>query len=205
MNIRLLRISGFRGFDDLVLKPHGHVLLVGQPGAGRSDLVEALWRVLSPESTRFALSEDLDFFKRKLERRIEIEVVLGELGRNLEQAFLDRLELWDPAAGQLVEEVSPSGSAADNSLEYVIRLCYRAVWDPEQQLARHWVDFPKYSDPETDEIRRVPRDLREVLPAFFFRTGGSPLSLGPRGDLRQLIDVRADNDLSDSLARIIHE
>jgi hypothetical protein len=72
---------------------------VGQPGAGRSDLIEALWRVLSPDSTRFPLSEDLDFHKRDLSKRIEIEVVLGELGPEIEQAFLDRLEYWDAEQG----------------------------------------------------------------------------------------------------------
>lgn len=95
MKVRLLRISNFRGFEQLELKLREHVLLVGEPEAGRSDLVEALWRVLSPDSTRSPLSEDYDFFNRGLSRRIEAEVVLGELGHRLEQAFLDRLELWD--------------------------------------------------------------------------------------------------------------
>ena len=66
MKIRFLRIANFRGFELLELKPDGHVLLVGEPGAGRTDLVEALWRVLSPESSRFLLSEDLDFHDRDL-------------------------------------------------------------------------------------------------------------------------------------------
>ena len=59
MKVHYLRITNFRGFEQLELKPQDHVFLVGQPGAGRSDLVEALSRVLSPESARFPLSDDL--------------------------------------------------------------------------------------------------------------------------------------------------
>ncbi|MEE8548818.1 MAG: ATP-binding protein [Alphaproteobacteria bacterium] len=58
MRVRRLRINNFRGFEQLELKPRGHVLLLGQPGAGRSDLVDALWRVLSTESARLPLSDD---------------------------------------------------------------------------------------------------------------------------------------------------
>jgi hypothetical protein len=42
--------------------------------------------VLSPDSTRFPLSDDLDFHKRDLSKRIEVEVVLGELGPAIEQS-----------------------------------------------------------------------------------------------------------------------
>lgn len=203
MKIRLLRIANFRGFEVLELRPRGHVFLVGQPGAGRSDLVEALWRVLCAESARFPLSEDLDFFKRDLTRRIEIEVVLGKLGPHLEQAFLDRLELWDPKARELVEELSPEAEGEEGSLEHVVRLCYRAVWDTDQQQARHWVDFPKFSKPDAEEFRAVPRALREELPAVFVSAGGSPLSLGARGDLRRLVDGREKKDFSDSLDHLM--
>lgn len=203
MKVRSLRIANFRGFERVEMRPRDHVFLVGQPGAGRSDLVEALWRVLSPESARFPLSEDLDFFNRDLTRRIEIEVVLGELGPNLEQAFLDRLELWDLNAEQLVEEIDLSAVADDSSLEHVVRLCYRAVWDPDQQQARQLVDFPKFSDPDAEDYRQVPRVLRNELPVAFVVSTASPLSLGSRGDLRQLIDDGDPTDFSSSLDQLM--
>ena len=206
MKIRLLRISNFRGFEQLELKPREHVLLVGEPGAGRSDLVVALWRVLSPDSTRSPLSEDYDFFNRDLSRRIEVEVVLGELGDRLEQAFLDRLELWDIESGQLVEELdltADTGEDGKDSVEYAVRLCYRAVWDPEQQQAKQWVDFPKYSDPEGEDFRTVPRLLREELPVAFVVPNNSPLSLGSRGSLRQLVEAGEQTDFSSALDRLM--
>ena len=202
MRVRYLRIANFRGFERLELKPKEHIFLVGQPGAGRSDLVEALWRVLSADSTRFPLTEDLDFYKRDLTRRIEVEVVLGDLGPNLEQMFLDRLELWDLKSDSLLEEIKPtddSEASAGASLQYVLRLCYRAVWDNDHQHANQWVDFPKFSDPEADEFRRVPRDLRSEIPVALITSTGAALSLGARGDLRELIDKFGQTDFSSSI------
>src|SRR5437879_5399501 len=120
MKIRFLRIINFRGFQEVELRPRDHVFLVGQPGAGRSDLLQALWRVLSPESCRFPLSDDLDFFGRDLTQRIEIEVILGSLGPHLEQIFLDRLELWDAMTLHLVEEMECSSGEESASLEKVV-------------------------------------------------------------------------------------
>ncbi|NGX46254.1 MAG: DNA replication and repair protein RecF [Chlamydiae bacterium] len=203
MKIRFISISNFRGFEKIELKPRDHVLLVGGPGAGRSDLIEALWRVLSAESSRYALLEDLDFFNRDLAKRIEIEVVLGDLGPHLEQAFLDRLELWDLDTGQLIQELSPGSDRDPDSLENVVRFCYRAVWDSDQQQARQWVDFPKFSDPEGEYFHHVPRILREELPVAFVSSSGLPLSLGARGDLRKLINAQDKTDFPGSLDRLI--
>lgn len=206
MRLRYIRITNFRGFEQLELKPRDHVFVVGQPGAGRSDLIEALWRVLSPDSTRFPLSEDLDFNKRDLTKRIEVEVILGELGPEIEQAFLDRLEYWDTKNETLLEEIDlPEEDAADadGSLERVLRLCYRAVWDHDQQQARHWVDFPKFSDPDSDDYKRVPRDLRGELPVALVNTSGAALSFGARGDLRQLVYADQQTDFSTSLDQMM--
>jgi hypothetical protein len=201
MRIRRLRIANFRGFENHELLPREHVFLVGQPGAGRSDLIEGLRRVLSPDSTRFPLADDLDFFRRDLAKRIEIEAIVGDLNAVLEQAFLDRLEFWDLESAELIEELSPAED--DNSLERVVRLSYRAEWDSDQQQARHWVDFPKFSDPEANDYRLVPRALREQLPAAFVLPGGAPLSLASRGDLRQLVDAGGQTDFSTSIEQLI--
>lgn len=162
--------------------------------------------MLSPDSTRFPLSEDLDFHERNLSERVEVEVVLGDLGPHLEQAFLDRIELWNLDAGMLVEELEPP--AADepeegSGLEHVLRLCYRAAWDHNQQQAKHWVDFPKFSDADSQDFRRAPRDLRGELPVVLVNTSGIALSLGGRGDLRQLIDSAQQKDFADSLDQLM--
>jgi putative ATP-dependent endonuclease of the OLD family len=203
MRVRLLRILNFRGFEEIEFKPREHVLVVGEPGAGRSDLAEALWRVLSAESSRFPLSEDLDFFDRDLGKRIEVEVVLGDLGPHLEQAFLDRLELWDLNLGELVEELNPESEESQDSFEHVVRLCYRAVWDPDRQQAQQWVDFPKFSDPAAGDFRYVPRELRGELPVAFVTGSDSPLSLGARGDLRRLIDTQTHTDFPAAIENLM--
>jgi putative ATP-dependent endonuclease of OLD family len=52
MRIVRLRLQRFRGFEALTLTPTDHVLVVGEPRAGRSDLIAALCRVLDHRSTR---------------------------------------------------------------------------------------------------------------------------------------------------------
>ena len=52
MRITSLKATDFRGWADLDLQQVGHVVLLGEPRAGRSDLVAALARVLDPRSTR---------------------------------------------------------------------------------------------------------------------------------------------------------
>lgn len=52
MRISRLRLHDFRGWADLDLRPLTHVLLVGVPRAGRSDIVIALRRVLDPTFVR---------------------------------------------------------------------------------------------------------------------------------------------------------
>jgi putative ATP-dependent endonuclease of OLD family len=95
VRILKLEIRHFRGFEAATIVPGGHVVLAGEPGAGRSDVVEALDRVLSPDSTRGRLPTDLDFFRRDTSRRAEVEAVLGDLGEELEQVFFDHLDVWD--------------------------------------------------------------------------------------------------------------
>lgn len=203
MRIRRLKIQNFRGFESFELRPRGHVFLVGQPGAGRSDVVEALWRVLSPDSARYQLADDLDFFQRDRSRRIEIEVVLGDLDSHLDQLFLDRLELWDGQERELVEELDPELDTGAEHLEHVVRFCYRAVWEEDQQQARQWVDFPKFSDAEAEQVQRVPIALREELPFTVIRAGGPVLSLGSRGGLRRLVDSGKKGDFGGSLDKLL--
>jgi predicted ATP-dependent endonuclease of OLD family len=123
MRVRHLRISSFRGWRDLKLRPGEHALVVGEHRAGRSDLVEALRRVLDPDSTRTPPTEfdvylagsgedssgedaapddaDVDGEEKSADdgdaeiefRSAEVEVVLSELGEALEQHFFRRLEL----------------------------------------------------------------------------------------------------------------
>ena len=53
MNIYEVSLRDFQGFDDLAFKPRSHVALVGEPRAGRSNLIEGLRRVLTSDGVRY--------------------------------------------------------------------------------------------------------------------------------------------------------
>jgi recombinational DNA repair ATPase RecF len=73
--VHVVTIRRFRGFEAATIVPAGRIVLVGEPGAGRSDLIEARDRVLSPDSTRGRLSSEFDFYGRDASRRAEVEGV----------------------------------------------------------------------------------------------------------------------------------
>jgi hypothetical protein len=61
--------------------------------------------VLSPDGARGTIRDDLDFFDRDRAAKVEIEVVLGDLGDELSQRFFDELEYWDAEKRLLVDEL----------------------------------------------------------------------------------------------------
>ena len=202
MQIRQIDIRHFRGFHSLSLKPRGHVLLVGEPRAGRSDLIEALTRVLDPQTTRSIPIDDLDFFNRDTSTRAEVEVVLGDLGEQLKQIFFNQIEFWDADKQELLTQVAP-GEEVPTNFEPVVRLCYRAEWCDDELTAEHWVDFPKFSNPDTGEIHRVRRVDREALPFQRMDVSGAPLKLSPRSPFRRVVSLSEGEDFPNSLGRII--
>jgi predicted ATP-dependent endonuclease of OLD family len=52
--VRILHCSihNYRGFDKFEVAPRGHVLLVGEPRSGRSDLIAALSKVFEVDLTK---------------------------------------------------------------------------------------------------------------------------------------------------------
>lgn len=54
MRITRLKATNFRGWADLDIQQPGNILAIGEPRAGRTDLVAALARVLDPRSTRLS-------------------------------------------------------------------------------------------------------------------------------------------------------
>src|SRR5713226_7900672 len=117
---------------------------MGEPRAGRSDLIEGIRRVLNPDVTRFPLSEPLDFYAGNTTERAEVELIVGDLGADLTQRFFDQLEVWDFSAVTLVPELNEHDELPAQH-DTVVRLCYRAEWSDEEKQAQHWVDFPKFS------------------------------------------------------------
>jgi len=126
MLVLRLEVRHFRGFAHAVVLPRGHALVVGEPRAGRSDLLAALKRVLDPDATKATL-EEWDFHGRDLARDIEIEVVLGELAPDLRQRFLGELEFWDPDR----KLVLPGSDTALSE-----------QWNGNWRLDAEWVNWP---------------------------------------------------------------
>jgi len=155
---------------------------------------------LSPDSTRSPLIDDLDFHNRDTSHRLEIEVTLGSLGQELEQEFIDQLEVWDPDKRATVSELDDPGTIDRKNLPFALRLCYRAIWLADSAQAEHWVDFPKTSEPENDYFDRVPYRLRELLPFVSGGPVGSPLTLASRSGFRRLVDREDGNDFATSMS-----
>ncbi len=191
MKIARVRIDGFRGFDHFEVRPAGHVLLVGEPRAGRSSLLSALALVLDSEPPR-AVGEH-DFFELDTTRSIEIEVALLDLSATLRQRFLDQVEMWDSASSDFVSGVDDPSELPETA-EPAVRIAYLARWDPAEEAVEQIRYWPKSSDPITGSFARVARRDRAVLP--FVRLGaGRPLNLAPQGGLRAFVNTERPDDL----------
>jgi putative ATP-dependent endonuclease of OLD family len=206
MQIRLVEIRNFRGFKQASIKPAGHIVLMGEPRAGRSDVVEGLVRTLSTDATRFPLTDDLDFYGRDRTTRPEVEVTLGDLGPELTQLFFDHLEFWDASGENLIETLDEAEELDKDSFEPVVRLCYRAEWSDTEEIANHWVDYPKNSDPDTGDYARVRRSEREALPFYSSsQVGSRPLSLVARAVLRQIVESTPGDDFPTHLEALVDD
>lgn len=205
MRVRRLDIRNFRGLRAVTIRPNGHVVLAGEPRAGRSTVVEALRRVLIPDATRVPLTDDLDFNRRDRSLAVEIEVVLGDLGAALEQEFFDQLEPWDSEEGEVLLETSDPTEIDDEDTDLVVRLCYRARWDDDSDGGEHWVDFPKSSDPSAERYARVPRRLLQQLPVVFVEPSSRLLGLGPRSDFRRLVDEAEGDDFAEAMDALLEQ
>jgi len=197
MRILHCSIHNFRGFDDVEVVPRGHVLLVGEPRAGRSDLLAALSKVFEVDLTRL---DERDFHRGDLKVDIEIEVTLGDLSQELQQQFFDDLEFWDPEESKLVTEADDlSGVPAGATT--VLRLAYRGRWDDVDERGDQTIYWPKRSDPSTDALRRAGRDARRAFP-FHRLPAGKPLNLAPRGLLRSALTATEADALDEALRQM---
>lgn len=197
MRVARLRIERFRGYFHAEIVVPENVVLAGEPQAGRTDIVEALRRVLDARSTR-ARVNPLDVFRpaNGVEAALtEVEVTLLDLGNELETLLSENLETFDETTG----EIATVTNAGDAVLG--VRLCYRARYDPDTDTGEHWVDYPARSNPAAEVFKRASRIEREALPVQFVDSAPA-LQLRAEGVLRGLL-VDADSDgLDDALTSL---
>ncbi|PPF28182.1 MULTISPECIES: hypothetical protein [unclassified Rathayibacter] len=193
MRVARVRIQRFRGFEQAELVIPADVVIAGEPQAGRSDLVEALRRVLDPRSTR-ARVNPLDIHRPIANETLtEVEVTLLELGAQLETLLSDSLEAFDPSAA------TPAGTGGGAGAVLGVRLCYRIRYDLDADSGDHWVDFPARSDAAANSFKRVGRVEREALPVQFIDNAPA-LQLRAEGALRTLLAASDSSGLDDALA-----
>lgn len=198
MRITRLRAINFRGWADLDLRPRAHALVVGEPRAGRSDIVTALQRVLDPMSTRSqpttndihqhqASASGIDghgIADVALASYAEVEVTLADLPVDLEQEADGALEpLLDDGT------VDTSGNSAATA-PLGLRLSYRVSYEATTDSLEHRVYYPALSDPSAGRFNRVPTTVRRLVPVVFLDSS-RPLQLRAEGLLRRLV---SDND-----------
>ncbi|WP_329522174.1 hypothetical protein [Spirillospora sp. NBC_01491] len=206
MRITRLQISGFRGWEQLDLRPNGHVVLAGVPRAGRTDIIEALARVLDPDAARSASLTDLHpdvtesvdgteahddaaenaadpITATPLVHVAEIEVTLTDLDPDVEQLVEGALEPLDPSGA------ASKSDDADPNAPQCVRLAYRLSYDSESEVLETLVFYPARSNPAIGQFMRVPATTRRALPVITLNTG-VPLQLRAGGNLRRFIDVR---------------
>lgn len=182
MRILDLKVHNFRGFDNIRVTPRGHVLLVGEPRAGRSDLLAALALPFRTDGPR-TLTE-FDFFEGNRDEPIGIEVTLGEIEDDIQQLFLEQLDFWDYETQDLIGPLDDPAQLPE-SAGPALRLGFEAEWNSGEEQAdqtRYWV---KGSNVATGSFRRVSRADRSRLPLLVL-SGGRPLNLAPMGGLRSL-------------------
>src|SRR5262245_24906156 len=103
--IRHVRIQNFRGFVEFSTPLPCHAVLVGEPGAGRSDLIEAVIRTLDPEALRRRQATELDISEPSRGKPATVEVTIGDLSESARSSLFNQLEFWDRESELVVTEM----------------------------------------------------------------------------------------------------
>lgn len=206
MHIKELHIRHFRGFSCLLVRPKGHVVVMGEPGAGRSDLVEALARVLETHSGRTRSTTEPDFHNKDTSKPIQITLTLGGLEEGIKQDFLDHLEFWNNTENRLVPESSTLEEADEDHFEFVFRLGYWAKWQSQEEPPDEWSYFPKGSLPESNSFIHTSRSEIEKLNFSLLQWSGEGfLDLGSRGNFRRAINRAEGDDFTKAVEQYVRE
>lgn len=110
MKIEYITIANFRGIAQAEIFFNGHTVLIGDNNAGKSTVFEAIDLVLGPDRlNRLPIVDEHDFFNGKYyvesgeSPKIEIELVVTDLGQEQENRFKSHIEFWDTKEGKILE------------------------------------------------------------------------------------------------------
>ncbi len=203
--VRRLSVSRFRGFEQWSTGFPEHAVLVGEPGAGRSDLIEILIRLLDPEYLRTHRGEELDFWQLSIDEPATAEAVLGGLSDAQARALIGHWEWWDPAAETLITQSGALEPVGLRDQERVVRIAYRLAAREDGRFEER-VYWPKSSNPDLDQFDPVRTAERAYLP-FFWQRGLStrPLDLAGRGELRDLVERQGGERFDEAVQRFVTE
>lgn len=202
--IRHIGIQNFRGFREISTPLRSHAVFVGEPGAGRSDLLEAVVRTLDPYWLGGNRGTDLDLHGLDRTAAATVEITLGGLTEDIRSALFTHLEFWD-TFDEAVVTTLPAGSPPEGERhEWIVRVAYRLAIEDGQ--ASETIYYPKSSDPSAGMFDRVRTSERSLIP-FFWQRGLStrPLDLAGRGELRNLIDRQTGEDFAEAVDRFMTE
>jgi hypothetical protein len=179
MHVARVRLHWFRGYVEQVIMPARHAVVVGEPRAGRSDLIMGLRRALDPRS--WSRTPDLADLHRPDPQREEdapeeetvVEVTLLGLGADLQQDLDDRLELINSKTGLPADK----GQGTDGVLG--VRIRYRIYFDEVLADYNHAWEYAATGTP-------VPRLERDMLAAVVIGPG-TPLQLRSGGVFRAMV------------------
>lgn len=201
--IRHVHISHFRGFSDFELTFAGHAIVVGEPGAGRTDLVEALTRTLDPDYLRNRRGDELDFYGLDTSTRAEVEVTLGSLGDTSISPLLPRVELWDRQVHSLVPELVEASDFDEDRHEEVLRLTYRAEAQTDGTFDEY-VYWPKSARPTQERATIASVAERAEIPFYSARAiAGRPIDLAVRSQFRKLANSKNGEDVERAVDRLL--
>jgi hypothetical protein len=194
MHVARVHLHRFRGYADQVVMPARHAAVVGEPRAGRSDLIMGLRRALDPRS--WSRTPDLSDLHRQVPEQegdaadgdTFVEVTLLGLGGDLEQDLDDRLELIDPATGLPATEEH----AADGTLG--VRVRYRIFFDEVLADYDHAWEYTATGTP-------VPRLERDMLTAVVIGPG-IPLQLRSGGVFRGMVTEKDADAVQAAITRL---
>jgi len=194
MRVLRLTIKDFRGFrSQEPILFDGHAVFVGENNVGKSTIIDALGLALDPDPPLLAVSES-DFPDGEfLKHRIQLEVVVGDLG-DAEAPLIEHWEAWDTAKRDLVPDGDQPDAFDREGVMKVVRFGYRAWWDAEEGQLREQRYYPGFSEENDWDKAQLSRaaDRRKI--AFFAipfpRDTRALLNLTKRSSLSRLLTAR---------------